>query len=186
MRPVRRAESIVHIIVAKLCQRFGKHRIVRFFAGVKTQVLEQRDVARTKTGHNLFRIRANAVVTEDNRMIDEIVKFHAHRPERIFRRRFSLRTAKVRHQNCFRALFSQIFDRRQTFTNARVIGDDHFAIAFFQRHIEIDPHQHAFIAHVEIANGQFGHDQIVRRSAFRAFARNDCCNPIRYRTSRRL
>ena len=66
---------------------------------------------------------------------------------------------KMRHQNCFRALFSQIIDRRQTFANARVIGDDHFAIALFQRHIEIDPHEHAFIAHVEIANGQFGHDQ---------------------------
>ena len=99
-------------------------------------------------------------------MIDEIVKFRAHRPERIFRSRFALRPAQVRHQNYFRALFSKIFDRRQTFTHARVIGDDHFAIAFFQWHIEIDPDQHAFIAHVEIANGQFGHDQSLGAEHF--------------------
>ena len=86
-------------------------------------------------------------------MIDQSRANVADRPERIFLDRLSFRPAEMRHQNRLRALLSQIIDRRQTFADPGVIGDDDLAVAFFRRHVEINAHEHAFPAHVEIANG---------------------------------
>ena len=73
------------------------------------------------------------VVAEGDRMIDQD---RANDPptgrSEYFGSRFSFRPAEVRHQNRLRAVFAQIIDRRQTFANPRVIGDDDFAVALFQ------------------------------------------------------
>ena len=69
-------------------------------------------------------IGADAVVTERDRMIDQSVQGHSDRPERILLDRFSFRPAEVRHQNCLRALFAKIANRRQAFLHPGVVGDD--------------------------------------------------------------
>ena len=90
-------------------------------------------------------------------MIDQRVQIIGDRSQRIFLDRFSFRPAEVRHQDRLRALFPEIIDRRQTFADAGVIGDGDLPVAFFRRHIEIDPDQDALSAHLEIAQGEFAH-----------------------------
>ena len=118
-----RAEGIVHVKIAELRQRFGELRIVRFFLRLETHILEQRHVAFVHVRDDRFRNLADRVVTENDRMIDERVQMIGHRPQRIFLDRLSFRPAEVRHQNCLRAVFAEIIDRRQTFADAGVIGD---------------------------------------------------------------
>ena len=64
VRAMRRAESIVHVKVAEFRQRFRKRGIVRFFARMEPDVLEQRDVAFLHVSDDLFRDFPDRVVTE--------------------------------------------------------------------------------------------------------------------------
>src|ERR1043166_5812975 len=136
----------------------------------------------------------------------------AYRSQRIFFDPFALGPAKVRHQNAFRAVFPQPVDGRQRFPNPGIISDLNLAVLFLDRNIEIDADQGAFALNIEIANGQFhgvmeyGSVGVVSdvtanfitpllryyitpmlaSPAFPSFRRNDCCSPIRCRTSRPL
>ena len=80
------------------------------------------------------------------------------RPKRVFFDTLSFRPAKVRHQNRLRAVFAQVIDRRQALAYARVIGDADLAAARLDRHIKIDSHQHAFPAHIKVAQREFRHN----------------------------
>ena len=158
MRAMGCAEGVVHVnAVAQFGEGLGKPGIVRLFLRVETHVFEQGDIAFLHFGDDLFRIGPNAIVAESDRMIDQIVQRDADRPKRIFLHRLSLRPAEMRHQDRLRALFPEVIDRRQTFAHPRVVGDDDLAVAFLGRHIEIDPNQDAFAAHIEIANAEFSH-----------------------------
>ena len=70
MGAVRCAEGVVHINVRKFRERFREFRIVRFFFGLETQILEQRHVAILHVRDDLLRHISNRVVTENDRMID--------------------------------------------------------------------------------------------------------------------
>ena len=65
--------------------------------------------------------------------------------------------AEMRGQNQPAALFDQQLQGGQGFNDARRIGDDHFAIFFFQRHVVIHAHKNAFAFDVQVANSEFSH-----------------------------
>ena len=157
MRAMRRTEGVVHINVAEFGQRFGKLRIVRFFPRLKAKIFEQGHVAFAHVPDDFLRDRADRVVTENHRMIDQHVQMIGHGPKRIFLDRLSFRPAEVRHQNRLRAVLAKVINRRQTFTDPRVIGDDDPTVLFFDRHIEVHAHERALAAHLEIAKGEFLH-----------------------------
>ena len=100
-------------------------------------------------------------MAESDRMIDEIVQGDADRAERIFLDRLAFRTAEVRHQNRLRAVLPEILDGRQALAHAGVVGDDDFAVALFDGHVEINPNKHAFPAHLQIADREFFHVRVL-------------------------
>src|SRR5438552_15521004 len=99
---MRGPEGIIDIDVAEFRESTGELWIVCFLPGMKTQILQERDVAILHRGDDLFRHLAHYVVTEDDRLIDQGVQMIAHWSERVFVDRFSILPAAVRHQNRFR------------------------------------------------------------------------------------
>ena len=152
MRAMGRAERVVHINIAELRQRLRKRRIVRFFAGVKPDVLQQRDVPLVHVANDRFRNVANRFRAERDRVIDQRVQIIAHRPQRIFLDRFPFRPAEVRHQDRLRAVFAEIIYRRKAFPDPGVVRDRDFPVALLGGNIEIDADEDALTEDVEIAN----------------------------------
>ena len=148
-----RTECIVDVEIAEFRQSFREFRIVRFFLRLKAKVLEQRDIAVLHMLNDFFRHFPNCVVTENDRLMDERMQIFADRTKGIFWHALSVGPAKMRHQNCFRAVFTEIVDRRQTFSNPSVISNADLSTAHFDWHVEIHPYQHAFAAYIQIANG---------------------------------
>ena len=60
----------------------------------------------------------------------------------------------MRDQNHRRAMTQGILDRGQSFADASVVDD----ATVFERHVEVNPHEHAVIAERKIANGKLRHD----------------------------
>src|SRR5712692_7608274 len=103
-------------------------------------------------------------------MIDKRMQMIADWSQRIFFHALAFWPAEMRHQNRFGIALTQIIDCRQTFADARVVRDVDLAVAFFDRHVEIDPHQHAFAAYIEIAKGKLAHKLAVIPSGARSLA----------------
>jgi hypothetical protein len=163
MRPMRRAKGVVHVEIAQLRERFGERRIVCFFARMEANVLQQCDIALVHVRDDLFRDLPDRVVAERDRMIDERVQIIADRPQRIFLDRLPLRPPEMRHQDRLRAIFAEVIDGRQTFTDASVIGDGALATPFFGGNVEIDPDQQALALHLEITQREFIHSDRINR-----------------------
>src|SRR6185369_15718640 len=139
----------------------------------------------------------NAVVTKNDGLMNQRMQIFVDRAKGIFLRRLTLGPAKMRHQNDFRAMVAKVIDGRQAFPDSGVIGDANLAAANFSRHVEIDAHQHAFSADIEITDRKL-HSSIenereqehehdydwVNPPAVPSTPRSDCCSPIRYHTSR--
>ena len=151
------AESVVHINIAEPGERFRELWIVRFFPRLKTDILEERDVALLHVLNDFLGNGADCVVTKRDRMIDQCVQMIRHRPERILLNRLSFRPPKVRQENGFRAVLAQIINRRQTLADAGVVCDVNMIAVLLDRNVKIDAHQHAFAAEIEITKGQFVH-----------------------------
>ena len=151
VRPVRRAERIVHIEISKFRERFREFRIVRLLLRLEPNVLQQSDVAILHMVDDLLGHVANRVVAENDRVMNERVQIIADRAKRIFFHALPLRAAKMRHQNRFRAVLAQVVDRRQALPNPCVISDPDLAATGLDWHVEVHSHQHAFPAYIQIA-----------------------------------
>src|SRR5205809_5678944 len=117
MCAVRRAKGVVHIKIAKLRERLSKLGIVRLFAWLEADVLQQGNVPTFHVVNNFRWHLSDGVVTENDRLMDERVQIVADRAKRIFLNRLALRPGKVRHKNCLCTVLAQITDRSQTFSN---------------------------------------------------------------------
>src|SRR4029453_11728036 len=155
MRPVRGAESIVHIKIAQLGKRLGEFWIVRLLIWLKPNILEQGGIAILHVLNDFLRHITNGVMTENDGLMNERMQKFANWPKRIFLNRLALGPSEMRHQNGFRAVFAQVIDGRQAFADAGVIGHANFAVANFGWHVEVGPHQHAFPTDVEITESEF-------------------------------
>src|SRR5438445_13888576 len=94
-------------------------------------------------------------------MIDKRMQMIADWSQRIFFKALAFWPAEMRHQNRFGIALTQIIDCRKTFVDARVVRDVDLAVAFFDRHVEIDPYQHAFAADIDIAKRKLAHNVAV-------------------------
>src|SRR5262245_455295 len=117
MSSVRGSESVVHIQIAKLGQFFSESRIVRFFARIETNILEQCDVAILHSRNDFRRYFSGSFRTECNRMVDQGMQIFAYQSQRIFFGWFSLWSTEMRHQDRFRTLLSEVIDGRQALAN---------------------------------------------------------------------
>src|SRR5262245_58851463 len=90
-------------------------------------------------------------------MMNQLMQILSDRTKRIYFHALSLGSAKVRHQNFFRAVLAQIIDGRRTLPDSRVVSDLDLAVPEFCRHVKVHAHQHAFAAHAEITDGKLRH-----------------------------
>src|SRR4029453_13948929 len=153
----RRAECVVDVEIAKFRQRFREFRIVCFFLGLEADVLEQSDIAVLHMRNDFLRHFPNCVVAENDRLMDERMQMFADRAKRIFWHRLSVGPAKMRHQYCFGAMFTQVVDGRQALWIPRFLSNTDLSAAIFSRHVEVHPHQNALPAYIQIANRELRH-----------------------------
>src|SRR6478672_4773805 len=193
MRAVRSPKGIVHVKITQLGKRPSEFWIICFLTGLKSNILEQRDIAVLHVVNDFLWHVPSGVVTENDGVMDQGMQVIADWSKRIFLNWLAFGAAKVRHQDSFRAVFAEIIDGRQAFADSGVISYSNFAAAHFGWHIEVHPHQHAFPADVEIADRNLCHFLLLvllvietTQQAFPSFRRSDCCSPTRYRTSRPL
>src|SRR5919106_2145056 len=102
MRPVRSTEGIVYIQIAQLGKSLGEFWIVRLLTGSEPNILQQRDISVLHVLNDFLRHVTNGVMTETDGLMDQRMQIFADRAKRIFLRRLSLGSAKMRHQNRFR------------------------------------------------------------------------------------
>src|SRR5439155_2274059 len=107
-------KRIVHIEIAKFCERFRKLRIIGFFFRLEADVLEQSDIAVLHVVKDLLRRFPDRNVTEYHWLMNERVQVIADRAERIFLDALPFGPAKVRHQNRFSAMLPKVIDRGET------------------------------------------------------------------------
>ena len=157
MRPVRGAESIVHIKITELGKRLGEFWIVRFLTWLKPNILEQGDIAILHVLNDFLRHVTSSIVAKNDRLMNQRMQIFADWPKRIFLCWFSFGPAKMRHQNYFRAVLAQVIDGRQAFADPSVISHANFAVADFSRHVEVHSHEHPFSTDVEITESEFRH-----------------------------
>src|SRR4030095_3965696 len=119
MRAVRGTKGIVHVKITQLGKRLGEFWIIRFLTGLKPNILEQRDIAVLHVVDDFLRHITNGVVTENDGMMEQGIQVFADWPKRIFLHRLSLGPAEMRHQNGFRAVFSEVIDSREAFADSR-------------------------------------------------------------------
>src|SRR4030095_6434541 len=137
MRAMRAAEGIVDIDLAERRQCARESGIVLLFLGMKADVLEQGHAAIAQVGSYFFRWLADTIIRKSNRLTYQLFQPRRYRSQRILFDRFALRPAEMRHEQDLCAMFTQVVNRRQSLTNARVIRDHLFPIALLQRNIKV-------------------------------------------------
>src|SRR6267142_4486756 len=164
MSAVRGTESIVHINVAESRQLSGKCRVVLFFLGVESEVLEQKCVAIPKAGNHFLHLRTNAVGSERDLFPQQFAEPRSDRFQAVLRFRLSLRPAEMRSENQAAAFFENITDRWKRSLDARVICDP----SAFDGDIEVHAHEHTLAAQIEIRNGKLAHAVYFTSSLMRS------------------
>ena len=141
MGTVRGRERVVDPEVAEFCQRGDETGLVFLLAAVEAGVLEAQHVAGPERRDRGFRRRPDAVRRKRDRTLDHARDCLGHRAQRLRRIR-PLGPAKVGEQDDLAALLSDLRDGRGDALDPGRVGD----LPVLHRHVEVDPHQHAFAA----------------------------------------
>src|SRR5436190_4134866 len=99
MRPVRGAERIIYIYVAKRGELLGKRGIILFFFGVKSEVLEQKDFPVLEVGNHFLDFRADTVLRKLHRFPEQFSESCGNGFQTVLRFRFSFWTTQVRSED---------------------------------------------------------------------------------------
>ena len=103
---------------------------------MEAQVLEQDNASITDTVDRLLHFLAHAVIGEDDFLVEEFLELRNYGFKAVFRFHFTVRTAKVRHQNdSFGAMVDGVLDGVEGADNALVVGD---LLLFVERDIKVD------------------------------------------------
>ena len=147
---MRRAERVVHVHVGQRRQPLRELDVVLLLLRMKSQVLEKDDASWWHVPNGTFGLGPHAIASEGDRLPEQLAETRGHRAEAHLRMWLSLGPAEMRRQDhAAGAGVEGVSDGGQRFANPRVVADD----AAFERHVEIDPHEDAAIAKVEVANG---------------------------------
>ena len=149
MRAMGGAERVVDVGVAELGELLAKRRVVLLLALVEAQVLEQEHVPLAKRRRLRLRVLAHRVARERDRLAEELRQAQGGRAQReLLLEALARRTTEVAHEDDARAVANKLLDGRQCRLDARVVGHD----AVGHRNVEIDTHEHALAARVEIVD----------------------------------
>jgi len=141
MGPVRGGKRIIYINVGNGTDFLDKGRCVSFFAGVKSQVLQNHDRALRAIGQLLLEF-ADIPGFEKRHIRSgyEFVEMCRYGLQRVFRHNLTFGTSKVGHQKHNGTSCSQILYGRQKAYKTRVIAN----LAIAHGDIQVRPHEDPF------------------------------------------
>ena len=149
MRAMGGAERVVDVGVAELGELLAKRRVVLLLALVEAQVLKQEHVPLAKRRRLLLRVLAHRVARERDRLAEKLCQAQGSWAQReLLLEALARRTADVAHKDDARAVADKLLDGRQRRLDARVVGHD----AVGHGNVEIDAHEHALAARIEIVD----------------------------------
>ncbi len=140
MRPMRRAERVVHVDVRVRREGAREGVVVGLLARVVAQVLEERDLTVAQVRHDLARAVTDRLVGQDDVAAEQFGQPHADRLAGERRIRRPLGAPPVRPDDQPRAALDEQVDRGQGRPDAGVVGD---AARRRERDIEVDPQKDA-------------------------------------------
>ena len=124
---------------------------------MEASVFEQKHIAVAERERLGFRLFADAITGESDRLADQGTESRSHGSEALLGIGLAFGAAQVAGEDDFGTFFDQELDGRQGLLDAGGVGDDHLPVFLFERHIEIDAHKDAFSGEVEVTNGLLGH-----------------------------
>ncbi len=148
VRPVRRAERVVHVHVGERRELLRERRVVFLFFGMKAQVLEEYDrgALRVRGVNGLVRGVADAVFGERHRPAEQLREPGGHRTQAHVGIRLAFRPPQVAREDHRAAAFEHVLNRRQRSADAGVVADH----AVLQRDVEVDADEDPLALEVEI------------------------------------
>ena len=176
MGAVRGAERVVHVRLAERGQLLAERGIVLLLALVEAQVLHHQHVAVAQRRGLRAGVVAHRVGGEHHGLahkLGELLGGGTQR-ERLLEA-LAGRTAEMAHEDDARAVVDELLDGGQRRADARVVGDG----AVLHRHVEVDAHEHALAARVQLVDGfDLGHGALLskRETSLPRQARfGECC-----------
>ena len=166
--PVGGAEGVVDVDVAELRERgaegldrrgVGLHRAavvvldLALLLDVEAEVLEQHHLARLQRGAGRLHLGADAVVELLHRLAEELGEPRGHRREAELVAALPVGAAEVAHEHQARALVEHVLDGGQRRAQPLVVLDR----AVLEGDVEVDAHDDALAAEVEVLDEELGH-----------------------------
>src|SRR5688572_9145945 len=146
MGAVRGPESVVHINVAKARQLPRKCIVVLLLLFMKTQVLQQQQIAVLHRFAFSSNVVADTVFSKGNLFSQQTGKVLGHGVQAVLLDTLPLGTTEVRSQYHARALIEGVVNRRKAGPDARVV----FNLAIFDRNVEIDADEDALTLQIDV------------------------------------
>jgi hypothetical protein len=132
-------------------------RIVRFFPGEETRILEQQDFTLGQLGRGFHGFVGVGRLDELDRLPDQLLQPDGDGLQRVFLGRLSFRASEVRKHDGSRAALEKEAKRWNCSANPRVVGD---LAAVVEGDVEVRPYEGALPANfvvVKIANRSLLH-----------------------------
>ena len=124
VRPVRRAERVVHVEIGERGERRRERGSFFSSSGWKRRFSSSTTPAgRVRLLDRALRGLADAVVGEDHGRAEQFRQPRRDRPQAELRRRLAFGPSEVAREHDGRALFERVCDRRQRRADARVVAD---------------------------------------------------------------
>ena len=151
--PVRGAEGVVGVGVARRRQRGRERGVVGLFAGVEAEVLEQHHAAATGLGERGGHRLADRVGREDDRAAEQFRQARRYRPQRERWIRGPLRPAQMGADDEGRPPVEGEPQGREGGANPGVVADD----AVAHGNVEVDAHEQPVPVEIEVVEGSLAH-----------------------------
>ena len=152
-------ERIAHEkAVAKGGELLRKGLVVFFFLWMEANIFEHQNFAVAQGFALAFRSRSDAIQSKGHGLAEQFFQFFGGRPKRIFQIRAAFGPAEMRSENEAATFLDGQAKSRESFADARVIGDD----AILERNVEVHADENAFAAKVESVDGELGHGVVTR------------------------
>src|SRR5712664_2687747 len=161
MRAVSGAEGVANEnAVTERGELLRKGFVVFFFVGMEADVFQNEHFPVAQGLALAFGAWTNTIQSEGDRLAEQLFQFFGGGPQGVFWIRAAFGPAEMRSKHEPAALFNGEPQRRQSFADACVVGDD----AVFQRHVEVHADENALAAEVEVVDGELGHELVTRDS----------------------
>src|SRR5689334_5616797 len=107
---MRCAESVINVDITKGGELLRKSGVVLFFFGVKTKILENKNLAVLQGLRHAFGFRAHAVRGESDLASQQFGEPGDHGLETVFRLRLAFRPTQMRRENQASAVIDNMAD----------------------------------------------------------------------------